>query len=640
MTLRARARLLALVSALVFVALLGVFAVTYQERTRTARDLGLTESLTLQTAQLRTVLFGYLLDPQAQSRAQVEAQFSVLGDLLVRQAPAIADASRGDEQNRYTWENIGRLVGDMQALLAQLGDAQTDPRFKDRDRRTTDLIRVNSHTLILYGRQLRYRAVDGFLAAAARENLTLGVLLAGMAGLGLGLFLTIERTVLGPVRQLQEAAARIAGGETALRLKSPRTDELGQLAGAFDHMLDQLQETTVSRDRLEAEVEEHARAERALRASQERFQCLMDANLVGVVVANASGDILDANDYYLGLLGGTRAELVAGTVRWLDLTPPEWLDADRQAITELDARGVATPYEKEYLRRDGSRVGVLIADAILPGPDRQILGIVLDITERKRAEAEIRRLNTGLEERVAQRTAELESANRELESFAYAVSHDLRAPLRALSGFSRALMEDYGKRLDGEAWGFLEQIDLASQHMGELIDGILTLSRSTRGELRRDPVDLGALARRLLAEHAAAEPERQVHCEVERALWACGDPSMLEVVMVNLIDNAWKYTAKTAAATIRVDAEERAGERWFRVTDNGAGFDMAYAERLFKPFQRLHRQDEFPGIGIGLATVQRIIHRHGGLITAVGAPGRGATVRFTLPGTATGQESP
>jgi light-regulated signal transduction histidine kinase (bacteriophytochrome) len=174
--------------------------------------------------------------------------------------------------------------------------------------------------------------------------------------------------------------------------------------------------------------------------------------------------------------------------------------------------------------------------------------------------------------------------------------------------------------------------------MGELIDGILTLSRSTRGELRREPVDLTALARRLLTERSRTEPDRQVDWAVEPGLDAAGEPSMLEVVMVNLIDNAWKYTAKTPAATIRVSTQQQAGTRWFCVADNGAGFDMAYAERLFKPFQRLHRQDEFPGIGIGLATVQRIVHRHGGTIEAEGAPGRGATFRFTLPTAPPGQE--
>ena len=213
-----------------------------------------------------------------------------------------------------------------------------------------------------------------------------------------------------------------------------------------------------------------------------------------------------------------------------------------------------------------------------------------------------------MEERVHRRTAELEAANQELESFAYAVSHDLRAPLRAMSGFSQALLEDYGERLDGEARVGIDQITLSSRHMSDLIDGLLALSRSTRGKLRRDSVDLAALAERLLAEQAAAEPERQVAWRVEPELHGQGDPVMLEVVMRNLIENAWKYTAKTPHAMIRVYIEDQEGERCFCVADNGAGFDMSHANRLFQAFQRLHRQDEFPGIGIGLIFVALVFY--------------------------------
>jgi PAS domain S-box-containing protein len=240
-------------------------------------------------------------------------------------------------------------------------------------------------------------------------------------------------------------------------------------------------------------------------------------------------------------------------------------------------------------------------------------------------------LYQNLEQRVAERTAELTAANRELDSFAYAVSHDLRAPLRAMAGFSHALLEDYGDRFDGEARTYLHQIALASRRMGELIDGLLALSRSTRGELQRDTVDLSALARQTLADLANAEPARQVALEVESGLEARGDARMLEAVLRNLLDNAWKYTAHAAAPQIRVFSEQRDGRRWICVADNGAGFDMAHAGKLFKPFQRLHRQDEFPGIGIGLATVQRIVHRHGGAIEARGEPGKGATFRLCLP---------
>jgi PAS domain S-box-containing protein len=259
------------------------------------------------------------------------------------------------------------------------------------------------------------------------------------------------------------------------------------------------------------------------------------------------------------------------------------------------------------------------------------MAVALDITGRKQAEGEIRRLNADLERRVDERTAELRAANEELDTFAYAVSHDLRAPLRALSGFSQALIEDHGEQLEGEARVYLDQITLASRRMGELIDGLLALSRSTRGEMRNDRVDLSALAERILTELARLEPERRVAWQVEPGLAARGDARMIEAVTRNLLGNSWKYTARKAQSSIRVYPEWKGAERFICVADNGAGFDMAHAGKLFQPFQRLHRQEEFPGVGIGLATASRIVHRHGGVMRAEATPGEGAKFYFTLP---------
>jgi light-regulated signal transduction histidine kinase (bacteriophytochrome) len=201
-----------------------------------------------------------------------------------------------------------------------------------------------------------------------------------------------------------------------------------------------------------------------------------------------------------------------------------------------------------------------------------------------------------------------------------------------MGGFSQALVEDCGDQLHGEALVYLEQITLASRHMGQLIDGLLTLSRSTRAELHCDLLDLSEVSGLIRDELVRLEPDRQVAWQIEPGMVGYGDSLMLEVVMRNLIGNAWKYTDGTQSPLIRVYTGDRDGARCYCVADNGAGFDMGQSQRLFKPFQRLHRQDEFPGIGIGLATVQRIIHRHGGEIFAEGTSGKGATFCFTLAG--------
>lgn len=253
------------------------------------------------------------------------------------------------------------------------------------------------------------------------------------------------------------------------------------------------------------------------------------------------------------------------------------------------------------------------------------------LEEQRRAQAALHELNAQLEQRVAARTSELQAANAELDAFAYAVSHDLRAPLRAMSGFSQALLEDHGDRLDADARQDLDQIMLASRRMGDLIEGLLTLSRSVRGTLADTVVDLSALAAVAVAELRRGDPERQVTVEIQPGLSAFGDRRMLAAALANLLGNAWKYTTGRGDARISFSAEERDGERWFCVVDNGVGFDMAHAGRLFQAFGRLHRQDEFPGLGIGLATVQRIVRRHGGRIEAWSSVGAGATFRFTLP---------
>jgi light-regulated signal transduction histidine kinase (bacteriophytochrome) len=243
---------------------------------------------------------------------------------------------------------------------------------------------------------------------------------------------------------------------------------------------------------------------------------------------------------------------------------------------------------------------------------------------------EIKLLNEELEQRVQQRTAQLEATNEELESFSYSVSHDLRAPLRSINGFSEALLEDYGDRLEDEGRDYLGRVKAASERMGHLIDGLLELSRVTRSKMSRERIDLSALAMSVIQELKQRHPERQVEIVIENGLVAEGNERLLRVALENLLSNAWKLTGNQPHARIEFGSAEHESASVYFVRDNGSGFDMAYSDKLFGAFQRLHKVSEFPGTGIGLATVQRIIRRHGGSVWGEGAVGQGATFYFTL----------
>ncbi len=278
--------------------------------------------------------------------------------------------------------------------------------------------------------------------------------------------------------------------------------------------------------------------------------------------------------------------------------------------------------EKRYVGAEGEPVWVSLSVSLVRDREGNLLYFVdqiQDITERKAAERE-----------AALRAEELKRANAELEQFSYSVSHDLRAPLRAIDGFSRVLIEDFADDLGEEGREYLMRVRANSQRMGALIDDLLELSRITRSPLRRERVNLSALARSILAELQRSDPARRMEASVEDGLVANGDPGLLAVALENLLGNAWEFTAREPAARIEFGAVDENGTRAYYVRDNGAGFDGAYADKLFAPFQRLHGDHEFEGTGIGLATVQRVIHHHGGQARAEGEPGEGTTFYFTL----------
>ena len=372
----------------------------------------------------------------------------------------------------------------------------------------------------------------------------------------------------------------------------------------------------------------HRAAEAARRHSEERFRQLVESTRDWVWEVDASGVYTYCSPQCQRLLGYAPEELIGRSP--FDLMPPRHARRLRAQFARLAAeRGSIDAVENINLHRDGREVCLETSGVPFFGADGALLGyrgIDRDVTERHRAEAAIRALNAELEDRVRQRTAELEVAFRELESFSYSVSHDLRAPLRGIDGFGQALLEDYGERLDDTGREYLQRIRAATRRMGLLIEDLMSLSRVSRQEMRVEPVDLSALVEDIGADLASAHGIREL--KVMPGLVGQGDSKLLRLALWNLLDNAWKFTGRSQAP--RVEFGRVFGGAYF-VRDNGAGFDMAYAHKLFAPFQRLHGPEDYPGTGIGLAIVQRVVHRHDGRIWAEAAPGAGAAFYFTLP---------
>ena len=351
-----------------------------------------------------------------------------------------------------------------------------------------------------------------------------------------------------------------------------------------------------------------------------------------ILMLDPEGNVLSWNAGAERLIG-YRAEEILG-LHIARFYPPEGAHLSAEEALALAAREGHFREEGWRVRSDGSRFWADVTLTALRdrgGAMRGFAQIAHDMTERRAANEQIMTLNAELEQRVRQRTEELAQAVRELEAFSYSVSHDLRAPLRAIDGFSQALLGHVASGLDDEGRHYLDRIRAGARHMAELIDDLLLLSRVSRSELRRGPVDVGEIAAVIVKEHRRRQPDREVDVRIADGMAAAGDRRLLAIALENLLDNAWKFTARKENARIEVGAEPGSGgETVFFVRDDGAGFDMAYADKLFGAFQRLHDSAEFEGTGIGLATAQRVIARHGGRIWAEGQPGQGATFYFTL----------
>ncbi len=375
--------------------------------------------------------------------------------------------------------------------------------------------------------------------------------------------------------------------------------------------------------------EMRVQVEEALRESEERFRATFDQAAVGIGHVAPDGSWLLVNRKYCDIVGYPEAEI--RKLSFKEITHPD----DRETSMEhfrLMMEGKLGSYslEKRYIRKDGSIVWVTLTASMVTdtaGKPKFVVGIIEDITSRKRAEEEIERLNTDL----AARATELETANHELEAFNYTVAHDLRKPLTVINSYCQVIKELCGDKLDEKCLDYLREGYEGTLRMNALIDALLNFSRLTHIEPRREAVDLSTMVQEVASELKLAEPSRRATFRIAEGVTVEGDAKLLRVALDNLLGNAWKYTGAREEAVIEFGVADIDDKPACFVRDNGQGFAMADAEKLFIPFRRLPGADEFKGFGIGLATVERIIRRHGGRVWAESAPGKGATFWFTLP---------
>jgi len=589
------------------------------------RDINATGSLRYLSQQIQASALSFAINQVADRSAEdLIAEFE--GNLNQLEA-------RGEHVGSRTGQAINRLLpilasvravwsayrGDVQSFLelppSRNNTAAHLPRLSQGAGRVLEQANHATFVLTEYVGEIKREAKTTLASLALAD---LAILLAA--------FFATRKQIVRPLRRLADASIRFAGGEYGVRTGYRSQDEIGQVSEAFDYMAEQTQKQI---DVIAADLAE-------IRQKQEDLAKLSQAvehSPASVVITDAEARIQYVNPTFVEITGYSYDEAVGQKPSMLKsgaTSAETYQDLWRTILS-----GAVWHGEIMNRRKNGELFweNTLISSVRNPqGEITHFVAVKEDVTARKRAEEELLALNSSLERRVAERTRSLLEAYKEQEAFSYAVSHDLRSPLRAINGFAHAMAEDCQGCAKPHFLDYMKRIQDASVRMGQIIDDLLSLGEVGKTRLSVKRTNLSDMARSVLEGLSANEPEREVGIEVAKDIVVNGDPRLLRIALENLLGNAWKFTAGREDAQIAVGCiEEGNGGRTIFVRDNGAGFDMQYAGKLFKPFQRLHGPTEFKGTGIGLATTHRIITKHGGRIRAHAEPGRGATFFLDLP---------
>lgn len=565
----------------------------------------------------------YLRTSNERARVQWFAKSEEIGRLLKFASDKFKDAEdkKTIDEMIKDHESTVKLFSDIVENRERTRSGSASAELSQEiENRLVAQLNMRLYDKVLHTRRLREAAEQHLFATLRMAGWSIFFVIAAVTAAATINSWAVGRTIINRVRLLRDGASIIGQGNLDHRIETKGDDEFAELSKAFNAMTVKLRASYLN---LENEIAGHKRAEEALRLSEERFRVALQAS--PVTVSTMDCDLRFTWVY--NTRHGFRPETVIGK-RPDELIPPEDAAELMALLRHVLETGVAERREVSG-RTKGVRWDYYSTVEPLREEHGKVAGLTLaqiDITERKRAEEDIKKLNEELKRNVD----ELAGANKELEAFVYSVSHDLRAPLRSITGFSDFLLQKYSDKLDDKGKKYLNWVINGAAKMNQIIDDLLHLSRISRQEIHRQDVDLSKAAGSIIAELRQSQPDRRVTIDIKEGITACADPGLIEVALSNLLRNAWKFTSKTENARIEFGAFTKDGKTVYYVKDNGAGFDPNFEERLFLPFHRLHSEQEFEGSGIGLATVERVIRRHGGKIWAEGKTNEGAAFFFTV----------